>query len=638
LVAAAETLTGTAFNDTFNAADTTLTVADSINGGAGIDTINFVNSAAAIAFPAAAISNVEIFNLRNVNAGALTFDASQFVGTTAVNNDRATGAVTVTGLAAGAAIGVIGNGVVTNSTTSYAYAAPAGAQTINISGGTLGGNITATASAAVTTATINSTGVANTVGTVLLASAAANTVTGLTVNAASNLTAALTPADFSAAAALTVSGAAASVTLTAPGNFKTIDASGLTAGGLTIALGTNLTSFKGGLGNDVVTTAAVTTTTASAVDAGAGTADRLVIGAATDVNTAAKAKVYANFEVLQTAGNNVDLALFTNSAITSVRTSGTATIDNATATQAGAVTVTANSTTTLNVVGAATVGQIDTVKITVDDGATAVGAVGAITLTAPALAGVEILNLVATDGFTIDVLTASTALTNVNVTGAGNTSITTGALALNVNSVIDASAATGTTVINATAATANGISIKGSLTKAGTLTGTALADTIVGGAANDTITGGAGNNVMTGGGGADSFVVVATGALPSATSFQTITDFSKVAGTTTFDTISAAALILGVQTAVAAAGVATITGGLATFNAADTTFAQHLAAVAAAQQATAGATTVWQEGADTYMFISDGTLAVAAADTLIKLVGVTAGAITVAGNAVTAMA
>jgi len=165
------------------------------------------------------------------------------------------------------------------------------------------------------------------------------------------------------------------------------------------------------------------------------------------------------------------------------------------------------------------------------------------------------------------------------------------------------------------------------------------ADTIVGGTGADAITGGAGADSMTGGGGADSFVfTTASTGTPTATNFDTITDFSKVAGAT-FDTISATALVIAVQTAAAGAGVATLSlGGVATFNAADTTLAQHLIAVAAAQDATAGATTIWQEGADAYLFISDGTLAIGATDVLIKLTGVTVGALTVAANAITAIA
>jgi len=185
-------------------------------------------------------------------------------------------------------------------------------------------------------------------------------------------------------------------------------------------------------------------------------------------------------------------------------------------------------------------------------------------------------------------------------------------------------------------------------TGADTITGGAGVDTILGDAGNDSISGGAGDDVITGGAGADimtggtgadafAFTTASTG-LPSASNFDTITDYTRTVGTVTGDTISATALILGAQTAVAGPGVATITVGLATFNAADTTFAQHLAAVAAAQQTTAGAATIWQEGADSYLFISDGLLPVAATDVLIKLTGITAGALTVASNAITGIA
>ena len=165
-------------------------------------------------------------------------------------------------------------------------------------------------------------------------------------------------------------------------------------------------------------------------------------------------------------------------------------------------------------------------------------------------------------------------------------------------------------------------------------------DTITGSSLSDTITGGIGADSMTGGAGADTFFFLntATG-LPSATNFDTITDYTKTAGATTFDTISATALILGVQTAAAAATVATIGGtGIATFNAADTTLLQHMTAAANAVQAVAGATVIWQEGSDAFLLISDNTVGLGATDVLIKLVGVTAGGLTIAGNAITAMA
>ncbi|HRF56153.1 MAG TPA: hypothetical protein PLV58_02020 [Campylobacterales bacterium] len=66
-------------------------------------------------------------------------------------------------------------------------------------------------------------------------------------------------------------------------------------------------------------------------------------------------------------------------------------------------------------------------------------------------------------------------------------------------------------------------------------------------------------------------------------------------------------------------------GTKATFDAADTTFALHLAAIENAIRATsntAGEAAHWQEGADAYVFISDGSNGVGDGDILIKLVGV----------------
>lgn len=176
-----------------------------------------------------------------------------------------------------------------------------------------------------------------------------------------------------------------------------------------------------------------------------------------------------------------------------------------------------------------------------------------------------------------------------------------------------------------------------------TVTGTVAAETIIGGAGNDVITGGAGVDVLTGGTGTNSFVFAAgaNGAAPSATVFDTITDFRT--GTNSID-FGATALAISNQAVAAGAGVATIgASGIATFNAADTTFAQHLAAVEAAidgATATAGEFAIWQEGADAYLFISDAVAGVGANDVLIKLTGVTVGVggVTVVGGDITAIA
>jgi S-layer protein len=282
-----------------------------------------------------------------------------------------------------------------------------------------------------------------------------------------------------------------------------IDASA-NSGNNTISIGAGQ-KYIGGSGNDVVTAGAALQT--ATVDGGAGNADRLVLTNTAAFATTGAAK-FLNFEVLETTVA-ADVSKFTGSTIGSVIVSGVTAVTGLSATQAANVTIKGASTPTIGVTGATNVGQLDTVKLTISDG---LAAVNTIALTTPVLAGVETLNITATDNFTINGLTSAAALTKVTVSGAGTTSITTGALPLNVNTVIDASAATGAVTIDASDATANGLQIIGSATKANVLTGNALASILTGGAGNDKITGGAGadvisggegNNTIEGGGGAD---------------------------------------------------------------------------------------------------------------------------------------
>lgn len=176
------------------------------------------------------------------------------------------------------------------------------------------------------------------------------------------------------------------------------------------------------------------------------------------------------------------------------------------------------------------------------------------------------------------------------------------------------------------------------------ITGLSGNDTINGGAGNDTITGGTGTDTLTGGTGTNVFVFAAgdNGAAPSATVFDIITDFR--AGTNSID-LGATAITIGDQGTAAGVGVATVNAaGVATFNGADTTLAQHLTAAAAAivtgGATVAGESVIWQEGADAYLFISDNVNGVSAGDVLIQLTGVTVGAggLTITGGDITAIA
>jgi S-layer protein len=89
LTTGADTITGTAGNDTINGAqigaDASFTVGDTINGGAGTDTFNITQNAAFGGLPTgASVTNVETVNV--VSGAAVTLDTSTgFSGLTALN-------------------------------------------------------------------------------------------------------------------------------------------------------------------------------------------------------------------------------------------------------------------------------------------------------------------------------------------------------------------------------------------------------------------------------------------------------------------------------------------------------------------------------------------------------------------------
>jgi len=162
------------------------------------------------------------------------------------------------------------------------------------------------------------------------------------------------------------------------------------------------------------------------------------------------------------------------------------------------------------------------------------------------------------------------------------------------------------------------------------ITGGTHNDTISGGSFSpDTITGGKGADNLSGGYyDADKFMFVAgDSGLPSPTTFDTITNFEKgdigIGDRIVYP--RAANIPAANVVTVANAGSAAINANsVATFNAVDTTLAQQITAVANTLGSTsAGTSAVWGNGADTFLFISDGVAAVGTNDVLIKLAGVT---------------
>lgn len=390
----------TAANNTYNSSD-------QIDGGDGSNTIRLTAQGGALAaLPAPSIKNMQVLDLRAVGTGGVVADVTTIPGLKYANTDRSTQTVQFDNLATGATLGVIGDGTVVVGNVAAGYATLTDDAKIDIFGGvgvsgalpTISIATSAATNSNVANATITSAGATNKVGAVDLSETAASVKT-LTVVGDSSLTATLVAADYVATgAALTVSGQASKVDLGTAGVFKTIDASGMTFGGLTVGLDAVTTSFKGGVGNDVVTTAA-TTNAAAVIDAAAGTADVLNIAAANDITTAAKGAQYTNFEVLR-LNNSQDVSLV--GGITALQLNGMAgkTVSNISAAQAADVTVRGDltGTTTLSLTNAT--GTADVVNLKLVD-PLEVGAVkGDLDITDLRIAGVETLGVALTTGGT----------------------------------------------------------------------------------------------------------------------------------------------------------------------------------------------------------------------------------------------
>ena len=447
----------------------------------------------------------------------------------------------------------------------------------------------------------------------------ASSSTSITINASSDLTAALSSTNDST---LTVTGSGTvdlrgiSYGFSLNKNITTIDASAQTAGGTLIQAGNpanaSTLKFIGGPGNDAFGLGTVFAAGAS-IDGGAGT-DTLRTNNATFI-TAATGALIKNFEIVDIAANIVvDLAnLAANNTLTGLRLGGASNVvNNVTAAVANNVTIYASGSPNLNLIGATNGGQIDTVSIDANDG---LAAVNTINLGAPGLTGVEILNLKATDNILISGLNNSVALTNINISGAGNTSITTGAIAVNSGATVDASTATGNFTINATGATTNGYTVKGS----------SGVNVITGGSAPITV------DLVKSVANADQVVITsATGSTVNVVT--SVSSFTNAAGTgDKLDVINTATITADVGAGTATGVVnltAQITSGIITFGgaaAATATFAQKVDAAASLAGTTQYNEVAFEHAGSTYVFEQGDTTATYAAgtDLIIKLVGVT---------------
>jgi hypothetical protein len=482
---ALDNLVGTATNDTFNGdnsgglAQQTVQLGDVANGGEGTDTFNYFGPTNNV-LPQ--LSNIENVNLIQGSGGAFDFAAAAGKGLKSVTVDT-----------------LVLGGILTTIQGI-------GGVGLTLKGNFNNNNLTADFGNSATEAQIATNAVDK--GAFLTVQGNKLTTLNFTATGSSQFTKLATAANAAAVNTIKVSGDGKSLSFSdnvaVANSIKAIDASGLTAGGLTVAFGTGITSFKGGKGDDIVRSNTLTTTTDSAVDAGEGTKDRLIVNTTADVNTTARANVYANFEVLESNGQQVDLDLFAKSAFVALRSAGASVFNNVTATQAGDVTVFANATPTFNLKTAT--GTSDTLNITVSDGAEAVNNLNITNLTAP---NVEILKFTTTDNTTVNTLVNAPSASTITATGAGTFNLATGARPLGTGFSIDASGVTANVTIDASAGTGNGAIIKGASSSpaaVNTLTGSAQNDGITGGSGSDLLVGNAGEDTLTGGAGVDQFI------------------------------------------------------------------------------------------------------------------------------------
>lgn len=500
---------------------TTYNIADTITGNSITDTLELTVAGAqdaAVTIAAANVTGVEVITLRNTVAQTANIAATSYVGLTSFSTVNSIGAVDVADMATGSTVGIVGNGVLANGNLNFNYKTGTAPVTLAISGGTTQGTITNDGTIS-TTATINVTGtVANNLTSIDLDSA--QDITALTINASAGLTVALAN-DYASTSVLTVSGTAATpytgstaaVTLGTLANFKTINAAGLTAGGVSITGGSNLTAFTGGLGTDVFAAAAsYGSSAAGIIDGNTGT-DQLLTSNSSLVDASSKTAVYKNFEVLATAdggtaASSYNMALLTGVGITSLKLGAhdnagdDQTFSNMTAAQAAAITVAGSNT--LNDM---------TFSLENSGGTTDSATLNLQSDTATSDVDVSLLTINGFESLTINAVTgASSTSSDVAFKSSGADVLTSVTLGGTANVGFDG---TNTTK----AITVNG----GTLTAKAKIAGNFVnASSITTGSGNDTITLGTGFATYNSGTGTDTFNAASVGELNTGANYNTL--------------------------------------------------------------------------------------------------------------------
>ena len=655
LTTGVDAITGTAGNDTFNAIFSltqglggSLSAADVLNGGAGVDTLNISYDTAGELSGGAVISGFETIGLRAFGNAIVTF-AEQ----TGVTNIILSGSNTQTvGLNS-----LVNNELVTfaagtsqTGTVTAAYTSGSTAASVAYNGGTQGAlTITGTG---LLTESISSSTDKTTIGVVTLAA----TETTLAVTANTNLTTGAIVGTGLKTITVTGAGNVDFSTAAIAASTTSVNASALT-GNLTVHSGANTTSITGGSGADRVTIDALVYSGTAKLDGGSGT-DTLVI---TDVDTAivfttaAKANI-TGFEVLEVSSlqaRAIDYSALTGLTGLNIGTATSLTVTNLGATTA--VTVLGDQTTdlALNVKGATAPGTSDTLTLTLDKAGPST-AISIVTIDGMHSDGLETLNIVSqgvtgndvtvtTDNNAITTLVglASSNVSSINISGISDLTLATGAI--NKAVAFNSSTATGNIIIDASGSNTSIMTFSGGSGN-DAFTGAGGADTISGGAGNDTINGGAGKDVISGGDGNDVIFVNNAGQADVITlgAGADKVDFSANALADVLKTSAGTAAIVSITDFVAGTdkiGLFELQGGIITsvvLSAAQTiTTAANLTAVyggitaiaASADHGALQAVVVTVSGgasAGTYLYVNDLTAAVSNTDDmLINITGIT---------------
>ncbi len=585
-------LTGGAGNDVITTGAVLTTGA--VNGGAGSDTLILgANVAHANTTELAAkYTNFETLRLNG------SFDMALMPSITAVELTAATNAITNMSAAQAGAVTAYGTAI--GATTLTLANSTGTSDVLNLKLGT-GLTTGAAASAGVLTIsgfeTLNLSTNAGPTATAI--GNRTSTVTGAIVDTsltAVNLTGtAFVFTDIASSKAVAWNGSA----LIGDGNTTAADIKGLTVAGNAFAgstiTGSNFvdsltigavgSTYNAGAGNDLVISTQANFAGSVAVNGGEGTKDVMRI---TDLSASTAAltiddnafKVATGFETVNFSGAVAGDFLWTLGGYA-----------NAVATANGGV-ITATATAL----------------------ATAVTA-DIITVDASGLSGTNAINLTMTNtGLAAAAVTAATTITG---SGGADTIVYSeaGVAGGNNQRTITINGGNGNDSITVSSVAVGAIAINGGSGN----------DTIVGSVQADTITGGTGQDTMTGGGTTANIFAFAAGdsGLPSATVFDTITDFAAVA--TNVISVGAQLVLASASTAASGtAGFGAANGVAATFHAADNTFALKLAAVEKGLSSNTNTnleTAIFVDGLDTYVFIADGVVGIGANDILIKLVG-----------------